>query len=162
MLSAGELGDRGSVRHPDCRWDMNEGRAGLRPFRRNQTQHNCPAMERRLPIVWEPSLTAGLVLRIREAGTEEVAIPALWNRVSMQEVDALASDPFVVLEGGRLTSWPALLPTHTSSWLSLRGLACPRPFCPSPQSLLRFGSRGPMKGRSRASCNHYGKGVLGE
>ncbi len=57
-------------------------------------------MERRLPIVWEPSLTAGLVLRIGEAGTEEVAIPALWNRVSMEQVDALASDPFVVREGG--------------------------------------------------------------
>jgi len=45
-------------------------------------------------------LTAGLVSQVREAGTEEVAIPALWNRVSMQEVDALVSDPFVVLIAG--------------------------------------------------------------
>ena len=100
-------------------------------LRSNQTQHNCPAMKRRLPIVREPSLTAGLVVRIREARTEEVAIPALWNRVSMQEVDALASDPFVVLKGGRLTTWPASLPAHffvvVAAWACLSETFLPLP-----------------------------------
>lgn len=52
--------------------------------------------------LWEPYCLAGVVLRTGEAGTEEVAVPAMRNTVSVREVEAPGSSPFVLCADGLL------------------------------------------------------------